>query len=136
MDGVGEGQLPAGQANRVGGGGRLDKLKAEAESVTLAYQSKNFYLADRQSEFEANDFTQWNFVTEHCGQPGLAQVDGISINYLGVAGVDLNIDFQRETGLLPGFPDVGGFVGLALIRIFQKGSPRPKLILIIGEEQG
>ncbi len=116
--------MPAGHADRVVGGGGLDKLKSEAESVALPSQSKNFNLAQSQSEFEANDFAQRNFIAQHGGQARLAQIDGVSVYHGGIAGINLDVDFQRETGLLARIPVVAGRVAFAVTFSLQVASPQ------------
>ena len=98
-----DGQVAAGSPNDILRFGGLQELEAVAEGVSLADQRVYFHRSMRQGEFHSNHFVQRDFLPQHGGNAGLANVDGVPANHRPVAGIDANVDFQLEARMAAGF---------------------------------
>lgn len=82
---------------------RVHKLESEAESVSLADKRKDLDFAEWKAELEPNHFAHLDLGAQHGGYARLADVDGLSPNYRGIARIYANIDLELEARVAAGF---------------------------------
>ena len=144
-----ESQLTACSRNHFLRRAGLDELKSVAKGVSLAHQRMHFDRAQRELQFQPNDFPQRNFNPQHGGDSRFADVNRVPANHGHVARINTDFRFQPVTSVTAGFHGFlsisrselaaeSHFVSMALcqhvkIRLAKAGAKRPFYSLSAGE---
>ena len=91
-----DGEVSARPANKIPDWATFDELEAVAECVALTHESVYLNLTGGQSKLESNNFVQSDFLQEHDGDSGFADINAVSPDHLPVARIHTDVDLEFE----------------------------------------
>ena len=95
--------MPAGTLNDLELRYGFEEFEAVAESAPLPCKGMNLYIAGGETELQPYDFSDADFVAEHGGNSGFADVNRMTTNHGGIAGIDTDLGFQLVTRMTAAF---------------------------------